>query len=54
MQDGAGTTGLKNMFNVIIPDRFFKEQLKKIKSLSLITFFIFSYSIWTVITGFPW
>ena len=31
MQDGAGTTGLKNMFNVIIPDRFFKEQLKKIK-----------------------
>ena len=31
MQDGAGTSGLKNMFNMIIPDRFFKEQLKKIK-----------------------
>ena len=31
MQDGAGTSGLKNMFDVIIPDRFFKEQLKKIK-----------------------
>ncbi len=31
MQDGAGTTGLKNMFNVIIPDKFFNEQIKKIK-----------------------
>ena len=31
MQDGAGTTGLKNMFNVIIPDKFYNAQIKKIK-----------------------
>ena len=35
MQDGAGTSGLKNMFDVIIPDRFFKEQLKKLKNLKM-------------------
>ena len=31
MQDGAGTSGLEKMFDVIIPDRFFEEQTKKIK-----------------------
>jgi len=31
MQDGAGTSGLKKMFDVIIPDRCFEEQTKKIK-----------------------
>ena len=31
MQDGAGTSGLEKIFDVIIPDRFFEEQTKKIK-----------------------
>ena len=30
MQDGAGTSGLVNMFNNIISDEFFKEETKKI------------------------
>ena len=31
MQDGAGTSGLQNMFNTIIPDKLFQSQIKKIK-----------------------
>ena len=31
MQDGAGTSGLQNMFNNIIPDKSFTEQIKNIK-----------------------
>ena len=37
MQDGAGTSGLEKMFDVIIPDRFFEEQTKKIKESENVT-----------------
>ncbi len=31
MQNGAGTSGLENIFNVILPDKIFEKQTKKIK-----------------------
>ena len=31
MQDGAGTSGLINLFNVMLPNKFFDEQTKRIK-----------------------
>ena len=31
MQDGAGTSGLINLFNVMLPNKFFDEQAKRIK-----------------------
>ena len=37
MQDGAGTVGLTNLFNVIIPDNVFQEKIKKIKDKDGIT-----------------
>jgi asparagine synthase (glutamine-hydrolysing) len=31
MQDGAGTSGLINLFNAMLPNKFFDEQAKRIK-----------------------
>jgi len=31
MQDGAGTSGLINLFNAMLPNKFFNEQVKRIK-----------------------